>query len=215
MNPSVSADEGPSAPGTAGGSPRRERVAAVILAAGASTRMGRNKLLLPVDGDPMVRRAARRALDADLAPVVVVIGHEGDRVRELLAELDVTFAVSPDPAGPTSASLHAGLRTLGPAVTAAVVMRADMVNVPEERLRALVDASARGEAPLGVSRYGDVLAPPLLFRRALWPELLAWTGEGCGKAVVRAHDAEAGIHDWPAAVLQDIDTPADYDGLTP
>lgn len=197
------------------GASQRERVAAVILAAGASTRMGRNKLLLPVDGDPMVRRAARRALDADLAPVVVVIGHEGDLVRELLSELDVTFAVSPDPTGPTSASLHAGLRTLGPAVTAVVVMLSDMVHVTEEMLRTLVDASAHGEAPLEVSRYGDVLAPPLLFRRALWPELLAWNGEGCGKAVVRAHQAEAGIHDWPGSALQDIDTPADYEGLSP
>lgn len=193
--------------------PALRRVAAVILAAGASTRMGRNKLLLPVDGEPMVHRAARRALAAGLAPVVVVLGHESDRVREALADLDVAFVASSDPTGPTSASLHAGLRALGPAVNATVVMLSDMVHVTEAMLRALVEDSARGTAPLEVSRYGEVLAPPLLFRRALWPELLAWQGEGCGKAVVRAHRDEAGLHDWPEAALQDIDTPGDYEAL--
>ena len=192
-----------------------DQVAAVILAAGASTRMGRNKLLLPVEGESMVHRAARRALAAGLAPVVVVLGHEGDRVRAALADLDVTFTTSPDPTGPTSASLHAGLDVLGPAIAATVVMLADMVHVTEAMLRTIVRASALGDAPLEVSRYGAVLAPPLLFRRVLWPELLGWHGEGCGKAVVRAHTAEAGVHDWPETALQDIDTPGDYDALTP
>lgn len=191
-----------------------DQVAAVILAAGASTRMGRNKLLLPVDGEAMVHRAARRALDAGLSPVVVVLGHEAERVRAALSDLDVLFATSPDPTGPTSASLHAGLEALGLSVSATVVMLSDMVHVTESMLRTIVRASAHGAAPLEVSRFGDVLAPPLLFRRALWPELLAWHGEGCGKAVVRAHQAEAGVHDWPATALRDIDTPSDYDALT-
>ena len=190
------------------------QVAAVILAAGASTRMGRNKLLLPVDGEAMVHRAARRALAAGLAPVVVVLGHESERVRAALADLNVTFATSPDSTGPTSVSLHAGLAALGTKVAATVVMLSDMVHVTEEMLRTIVSASASGDAPLEVSRYGQVLAPPLLFRRVLWPELLAWHGEGCGKAVVRAHEAEAGLHDWPASALRDIDTPGDYDALT-
>ena len=190
-----------------------DQVAAVILAAGASTRMGRNKLLLPVDGEPMVHRAARRALAAGLSPVVVVLGHESERVRTALSALNVTFATSPDPTGPTSVSLHAGLGALDSTVAATVVMLSDMVHVTEAMLRSLVAASATGRAPLEVSRYGDVLAPPLLFRRVLWPELLAWHGEGCGKAVVRAHEADAGLHDWPEEALRDIDTPGDYDAL--
>jgi molybdenum cofactor cytidylyltransferase len=189
-------------------------VAAVLLAAGASRRMGRNKLLLTVDGEPMVRRAARRALEAGLSPVIVVLGHEAENVRAALAGLDVLFVVSPDPTGPTSASLHEGLRALGPAAPATVVMLSDMVHVTAAMLRALVDASRRSGAPLEVSRYGDVLAPPLLFTRPLWPELMAWQGEGCGKAVVRAHQREAGMHDWPAAALDDVDTPDDYARLT-
>ena len=63
------------------------RVAGVVLAAGASRRMGRNKMLLELEGEPLVRRAARRALEAGLTPVVVVLGHEADRARAALAGL--------------------------------------------------------------------------------------------------------------------------------
>jgi CTP:molybdopterin cytidylyltransferase MocA len=73
-----------------------------------------------------------------------------------------------------------------------------------------VDAARRDPAPLVVSRYGDVAAPPLLFRRALFDELLAWTGDGCGKAVVQRHWDEAAFLDWPPAALADVDTPEDF-----
>jgi len=193
-------------------------VGGVILAAGASRRMGTNKMLLPVEGEPMVRRTVRRALEAGLRPVVVVLGHEPTKVRDALAGLACTFTSSDDHTGPTSASLHAGLRALDladPPVDAAVLMLGDMVHVTSAMVAALVGSSGAGKAPLEVSRYGDVLAPPLLFRRSLWPELMAWIGEGCGKAVVRAHEAEATMHDWPLERLQDVDTRADYEALIP
>lgn len=201
------------AAGEAGAERTALRVAAVILAAGASTRMGRNKLLLPVEGEAMVHRTVRRVRDAGCDPIVVVTGHDGERVRAALAPLSVMFAESPDPTGPTSASLHAGLRALPADATATLVMLADMVQVTTPMLRALVEGVVLGDEPLGVSRYGDVLAPPLVFNRALWPELLAWQGEGCGKAVVRAHQAEARMHDWPVEALQDVDTPEDYEAV--
>lgn len=193
------------------GKPRR--IGAVVLAAGASTRMGTNKLLLPIEGEPMVHRTVRRVRDAGCDPVVVVTGHEGMRVREALSALDVSFAESSDPTGPTSASLHAGLRALPDDVDAVLVMLADMVHITTPMMQALLDGLASGDEPLGVSRYGEVMAPPLVFRRSLWPELLAWHGEGCGKAVVRAHSAVARMHDWPEDALQDVDTPADYDAV--
>ncbi len=189
------------------------RIAAVVLAAGASRRMGTNKLLLPVEGEAMVHRTVRRVRDAGCDPILVVTGHDAARVRDALAPLEVAFTESPDPTGPTSASLHAGLQALPIEVDAALVMLADMVQVTTPMLRALVEGALSGDEPLGVSRYGDVLAPPLLFRRSLWPELLAWHGEGCGKAVVRAHEREARFHEWPVAALQDVDTPDDYDAV--
>ena len=175
------------------------RVAGIVLAAGDSRRMGRNKMLLELEGEPLVRRAARRALAAGLSPVVVVLGHEADRVRAALADLGVLIALNPDFAGPTSGSLHTALDLLG-----------DMVHVSEAALAELMRRARSSDAPLVVSRYGDVTAPPLLFRRALFGELLAWTGEGCGKAVVQAHKREALYVDRPAGVLVDVDTPEDF-----
>ena len=193
--------------------PPTDRVAGVILAAGASRRMGANKMLLALEGESLIRRAVRRALAAGLSPVVVVVGHEADRIRAELADLPVEFTVNTDYTGPTSGSLHRGLNALGPDVAAAVVMLGDMVRVTHETLAMLVAAAQGTDAPLVVSRYGDVTAPPLLFRRALFPELLAWTGEGCGKTVVKAHSHEAMYVDRPVALLVDVDTPEDFEGV--
>jgi molybdenum cofactor cytidylyltransferase len=85
-----------------------------------------------------------------------------------------------------------------------------MVLVTEAMLAELVTAAQGSRAPLVVSRYGDVTAPPLLFRRALFAELLAWQGEGCGKPVVQAHKHEALFVDRPAVILSDVDTPEDF-----
>ena len=187
-------------------------MAGVVLAAGASRRMGpgRNKMLLELAGESLVRRAARRALAAGLAPVVVVLGHEADRARAALAGLPVEIALNPDFTGPTSTSLHAALDVLGEDVNAAVVVLGDMVHVSEAALAEVVSRARSSDAPLVVSRYGDVTAPPLLFLRSLFGELRAWTGEGCGKAVVQAHQHEALYVDRPADVLVDVDTPEDF-----
>lgn len=187
-----------------------EAVAGIVLAAGASRRMGRNKLLMELEGETLVRRVVRRALAAGLTPVVVVLGHEAEQVKSALAGLACEFAFNPDFTGPTSGSLHRALERLGPEVGAAVVTLADMVLVSETMLAALVAAARGVEAPLVVSRYGDVTAPPLLFRHPLFGELLAWTGEGCGKAVVQRHRNEALFVDWPPEYLTDVDTPEDF-----
>lgn len=191
-------------------SPEPLRVAAVVLAAGASSRMGSNKMLLEIDGEPLVRRAVRQAVAADLSPIIVVLGRDADDVETALEGLPCECAINPDFTGPTSGSLHQGLRRLPGPVDAGVVILADMVRVTEEMIRAVVRAGRDSGAPLVASRYGDVTAPPLLFRRVLFPELLAWNGEGCGKAVVRRHRHEAAFLDWPAEALEDVDTPEDF-----
>src|SRR5438046_10396613 len=129
--------------------------------------MGENKMLRELEGESLGRRGAKRALGAGLSPVVVVIGHEADRLRAELKDLPLEFAVNPDYTGPTSGSLHQGLNKLGPDVNAAVIMLGDMVRVTPETLAMLI-AAARGTAgPLVVSRYGDGTARALRFRRGV------------------------------------------------
>jgi len=188
-------------------------IAALLLAAGASARMGQNKLLLRIGGESVIRRAVRRALDAGLEPLVV-LGHEEERVREELQGLPCRTVVNPDwPLG-KSASVRAGIAAVPPEAVAAAVVLPDMPLVTAAMLAELASAYRAGRAPIVASRYGDVLAPPMLYDRALFGELAAMEGDGCGKHVVHLHRREAVVLDWPAEALADLDVPGDYDRMS-
>ena len=188
-------------------------IAGVLLAAGVSARMGTNKLLLRLGGESVVRRAVRRALEAGLDPVLVVVGHEEAAVRAELAGLACSPVVNAGYALGKSASVRAGILAVPPEAIAAAVVLADMPLVTAGMLAELVERYRRGSAPLVVSAYGDVLAPPMLYDRALFDELAAMAGDGCGKQVVERHRAEAELAPWPAAAIADLDVRADYERI--
>lgn len=190
-----------------------DSVAGVVLAAGLSTRMGRNKMLLELGGQAVVRRAVKIACEAGLDPVLVVLGHEADRVRAALAGLDYLPVLNADHAQGVRVSLQTGVRALPEGVDAAVVILADMPFVTAPMIRAVADRYRAERPPLVVSEYGDVNAPPTLYGRVLFPELLAMGGEGCGKQVVRHHKHEAAVERWPEAALADVDVPEDYERI--
>jgi molybdenum cofactor cytidylyltransferase len=189
------------------------RMAGIMLAAGESRRMGCNKLLLRHAGEPLVRRACRRALTAGLDPLIVVLGHESERAQEALAGLECRFAFNPDLGGPMSGSLHCGLKALPADAQGVIIMLADMVHVSEQMLRVIKTTAQANTALLVSSRYAQTLAPPVYFRRALFGELMASTGEGCGKAVLEQHREHALYVDWPRAALKDVDTPEEFAAL--
>ena len=194
-------------------SERTGPVAGVVLAAGSSTRMGRNKLFFELDGETLLRRAVRSALDGGLDPVLVVVGHEAERARGELAGLACTPVDNPDHALGINRSLRTGISHAPARARAAVVMLADMPFVTSDMLARLVARYRDSTAPLVISAYGDVNAPPMLYDRALFPELQQMKGEGCGRQVVRRHRHEAVAVSWPEAALRDIDVPEDYDRI--
>jgi len=186
-------------------------IAGILLAAGSATRMGKNKLLLEIDGEPLLRRAARRALDGGLAPLLVVLGHDADRAREALAGLPCRTVANPAWALGQSTSLSAGVSALPPEAAAAVVLLADMPFVEPEMIRAVVARQGETGAPLVAARYGGTTAPPILYARSLFPELVGGEGEGRGREVVRRHRESAAYVDFPAAALADVDVPEDLE----
>jgi len=192
---------------------RAGAVAGIVLAAGASTRMGENKLLFELDGEPLVRRAVRRAVTAGLDPVIAVLGHEADRVRRELDDLapGCRIVVNADYASGVNGSLKTGMAALPATAAAVVVLLADMPFVTSEMVATLVARYRATTAPLVISDYEGVHAPPNLYDRALFPELRTMEGEGCGKVVVRRHSAEAVAVAWPAVALTDLDVPEDYE----
>lgn len=195
-------------------SERDAPAAGIILAAGAARRMGRNKLLLDVRGEMLVRRAVRVAKEADLDPVLVVVGHEAERVTAALSGLGCEIVPNPRHALGMSTSLDAGIAAVPAASQAAVVLLPDMPRVEPAMVRALVLRQRETGAPLVSSRYGGVAAPPALYTRALFPELRGGAGEGRGRDVVKQHAQDAGWVDWPASALADIDEPADLEQVS-
>lgn len=192
---------------------RAGAVAGVVLAAGTSSRMGENKLLFDLDGEPVVRRAVRQATAAGLGPVIAVLGHESARVRRELDDLEPPchIVVNPDYALGINSSLKAGIAALPATAAAAVVLLADMPFVTAEMIATLVARYRASTAPLIISDYEGVNAPPMLYDRALFQELVTMEGEGCGRQVVRRHRTEAVVVDWPVAALTDLDVPSDYE----
>jgi len=190
------------------GAERTGRVAGVVLAAGASTRLGTNKLLLWLDSEPLVRRVARLALEAGLSPVVVVLGHETERVAAALDGLAVETVVNPAFGAGMAGSLKLGIARVPADCAAAVVLLADMPFVTAAMVAALVARFRGGTEPLVLSLYGEVQAPPTLYARTLFPAL-AEAGDGGGRQVVLDHRSEAAELRWPAAALVDIDHPSD------
>src|SRR5216683_3759188 len=184
-------------------------IGCVLLASGTSSRMGKNRLFLEIDGETVLRRAVRVAAAAGLNPVLVVLGHESDRARAELKELPCLTMINPRYAEGMSTSLSAGISKLPGGPAAAVVMLADMPFVTAAMVRELA-SRWRGE-PLVISLFGDVVAPPILYARRLFPELCALDGDGCGKRVIKQHRAQAAEVRWPKSALQDLDVPGDLE----
>jgi molybdenum cofactor cytidylyltransferase len=175
--------------------------------------MGQNKLLLRVDGEALVARAARRAAAAGLDPVLVVLGHEADRVGQELDGVVCRRVLNPDHGTGQASSFRAGVGAVPAEAPAAVVLLADMPHVTVEMIAALVARYRQTGAALVVSEYGGVHAPPTLYDRSLFDEIRGMSGDGCGRQVVRRHRGEAEVVPWPAERLADLDEPKDLEQL--
>jgi molybdenum cofactor cytidylyltransferase len=184
----------------------------VVLAAGTSSRLGANKLLLRLDSEPLVRRVARQAAEAGLSPVIVVLGHEAERVADALGGLAVEAVVNLEYRAGMHGSMQTGIARVPHDCAAAVVLLGDMPLVTAAMIQSLVERFRVGAEPLVLSLYGEVQAPPTLYARSLFPALAA-AGTGGGREVVLAHRSEAAELRWPEALLADVDRPEDAERL--
>lgn len=187
------------------------KIAAIVLAAGRSTRMGagRNKLTTELDGKPIVRRTVEAALGSRARPVVVVTGHERERIEVALAGLDVAFAHNPRFAEGLSTSLKTGLGSLPPDADAAVVLLGDMPLLPADVVDALIAAfePKEGRAIVVPVRHGR-RGNPVLWGRGYFAALASLKGDVGAKHVLAENaEAVAEIGVDTEAIFIDIDTP--------
>lgn len=189
-------------------------IAAIVLAAGSASRFGGPKQLALVEGTALVQCAVDAATNGGAAHTVVVLGAYADEIERALAIPPNTSLVrNPDFAEGQSTSLRAGVNALDQATAAVVVLLADQPGVTAADVRAVVDAFAATRAPIVRADYRGRPGHPVLFARALFPELLACTGDEGAREVVRRHEADLAPAPIDRDPPGDVDTPDDLRAL--
>jgi molybdenum cofactor cytidylyltransferase len=186
------------------------RVAAVVLAAGRSTRMGGpNKLVAEVEGKPLVRIAVEQALASRASPVVVVTGHQRQEVEAAIAGLDVKVVHNPDFAQGLGTSLKAGVAALPAENDGAIICLADMPQVNAALIDKLIGAFDPGNGALVVLPTLDgKRGNPVLWSRRFFPDLMAIEGDvGARNLIARYAEAVTEVPVDGDAAFTDVDTP--------
>jgi molybdenum cofactor cytidylyltransferase len=185
-------------------------VAAVILAAGRSTRMGGpNKLLAELGGKPLVRIVVEQALASKAKGVIVVIGHQADEVEKALRGLEVMFVHNPDFADGLASSVKAGIAAVPDHADAAVICLGDMPLISAHLIDRLIEAFApdRGNliaVPVSDNRRGN----PVLWSRRFFNELMTLDGDIGARHLINRHsEAVAEVPVEGHGAFLDIDTP--------
>ena len=186
-------------------------VGAVILAAGASVRLGRPKQLLEIDGQPLVVRAAEAALGAGAAPVVVVLGANAEQIRPVLRGVDVGLVLNQDWNDGMASSVRAGLHALGQItlrLDAVLLAVCDQPAFDARAARRLVESLQASTRGMAAARYAGRNGVPAIFRREHFFALSRLKGDQGARALLQGKPDEVIPVDLPDLAL-DLDTPED------
>ena len=185
-------------------------IPALVLAAGRSSRMGRAKATLPLEGDDtFLTRIVRTFLEAGVDDVVVVVGHEAEAIVSRFSRLPARFVLNADYDRGQLSSLVAGLGVVDrPGVAGVLVTLVDVPLVSAATVRAVVDRYKRTHAPIVRPTSGARHGHPLLVDRSLFDALRAADPAAGAKLIVRAHASPAGdVEVTDEGAFLDIDTP--------
>jgi len=183
-----------------------DRIGLVILAAGASRRLGQSKQLLPYRGLPLLRYVAQTALASQCRPVVVVLGAQAAAHRLVLVDLPLGMVENPDWSTGMGRSIRCGVEALSK-VAAVIVTVCDQPFVTSQLFDQLCTTFLATDSPIVACTYGNTVGTPALFAEPLVPALRTLSGSQGAKSLLKAHPfvtVPFALGDW------DIDTPADY-----
>ena len=186
------------------------RAAAIVLAAGASSRMGALKQLLDAGGRSLVRGAVEAALAVPCAPVVVVVGAEAARVRAAVEGPGVEVVCNRGWREGIASSLRCGIRALPATASAAFVLLCDQPAVAPALLRTMLAARRESGRSIVACRYAGVAGVPALFARERFGQLLALEGDAGARGLIAAAGDDVATVDFPDGAF-DVDTPADWE----
>ena len=175
--------------------------------------MGHPKLLLPLDGRPMIHHAVSALVDAGLADVVVVVPPEHTALADAVSDLPVRLAVNPAPAAGQAGSVVAGIAALSPAADAAVIALGDQPRIPRAVLVGLLECYRASRKAVVAPGYREGRGNPVLFAASVFPELMQLTGDQGAHRVIDADPGRVALVPFDIPMPQDLDTPDDYESL--
>jgi molybdenum cofactor cytidylyltransferase len=174
--------------------------------------MGANKLLTTLSGKPLVSWSVEAALASGCAEVVVVVGHEAERVREVLPP-GVRPVVNKEWEEGVSSSIRRGVIEVSHDSEAVVIMVADQPLVHPSIPALLANLVLQGGHPLSCAAVGGEPRNPAAFHKSLYNELIGLEGDRGAKSVIFRHLSEAALLEVPEEMLMDVDTPGDLERL--
>jgi len=189
------------------------KLAIILLAAGSSSRMGRSKQLLDINGESLLLRAARTALQSGIGPVTVVLGAREVDHRKIIQHLDVTLVSNPTWELGMGSSLKAGLShwvSMAPQSEGVMVILCDQPLLTAEYLKRLADSFYQSGKPIAASRYGGSSGVPAVFSHSLFGEILRLADDQGAKKIIAMHPEQTHYLDFKEGAI-DIDTQEDYE----
>jgi molybdenum cofactor cytidylyltransferase len=189
--------------------PRAPRIAGLVLAAGRSSRMGSNKLLIQIDGQSLIERSVEHVAVSGAAPIVVVVGHDAQVLRTQLHGRQVQFVENPHFAEGLSTSLRAGIAALPPDIDGALVALGDMPDISPRLIGRMIAAFDPNEGreivvPVRQGKRGN----PVLWGRRYFSELAGITGDTGAKHLIgQCDDRLVEIEAESDGLFIDLDTP--------
>lgn len=187
-------------------------IAAVVLSAGESSRMGRPKALLPIGEETFIERIVASLQAAKVEKIIVVLGHNAADLAAKIAHLPVTIVVNPDYTKGQLSSLVAAIRTLqGKSIDAILVHLVDHPYLNPDLVKRMIEKFYRSKKLIVVPKWKGRRGHPVIFSRRLFGELLSAPLDEGAKSVVHAHAADTlEIETNEEGITFDIDTPEDY-----
>lgn len=187
-------------------------IAALLLAAGSSTRLGTPKQLLKYRGQSLLRHIAEIVLASSVGEMHVVVGFEAEQMKAELHGLDARLVDNANWHKGMASSIRTGISALQQSIDAVVILLCDQPLITTQLLDGIISAHATTGKPIVACEYGGTVGAPALFARSCFPELLQLEGDRGAKQVITQHLDQVAVVPFPGGSV-DIDTVADYERL--
>jgi len=193
-----------------------DHCAAIVLAAGASTRLGQPKQLLKLNGETLLHRTVRLATETGCAPIFVVLGFNADQMQPEIRDLPAKTVINPEWQSGMGSSLRSGVEALmkaTPQPKKILVLLCDQPTLSTEILSTLLQASVNAKPLITASSYAGRFGVPAIFDKQLYSDLLKLEGDQGARSVIQRYIHQTATVEFPGGIV-DIDTPADLTNLT-